>query len=51
LPVAAAGTIMLALILMFILGVQTGGRRTRVLRRKNPSGSRVAEWRSLNRAE
>ena len=29
LPVAAAATIMLALILMFILGVQTGGRRVR----------------------
>jgi hypothetical protein len=50
LPVAAAVTIMLALILMFILGVQTGGRRIRVLRRKNASGSRVAECRSLNRA-
>jgi hypothetical protein len=37
LPVAAAVTIMLALILMFILGVQTGGRRIRVLRRKSPS--------------
>jgi hypothetical protein len=51
LPVAAAVTIMLALILMFILGVQTGGRRIRVFRRKNASGSRVEEWRSLNRAE
>ncbi len=43
LPVAAAVTIMLALILMFVLGVQTGGRRIRVLRRKNAAGSRVAE--------
>lgn len=51
LPVAAAVTIMLALILMFILGVQTGGRRIRVLRRKNASGSRPAEWHSLNRTE
>jgi hypothetical protein len=49
LPVAAAVTIMLALILMFILGVQTGGRRIRVLRTKNASGSRLAE--SVNRAE
>jgi len=42
LPVAAAVTIMLALILMFVLGVQTGGG-IRVLRRKNAAGSRVAE--------
>ena len=49
LPVAAAATIMLALILMFILGVQTGGRRIRILRRKNASGSTLAE--SVDRAE
>lgn len=47
LPVAAAVTIMLALILMFILGVQTGGRRIRVLRRKSPS----AKWNSLKQAD
>ena len=51
LPFAAVVTILLGLILMFILGVHTGGRRIRVLRRKNASVSRVAEWSSLNRAE
>ena len=47
LPVAAVVTIMLALFLMFMLGVQTGGRKIRVLRRKN--ASRLTE--SVNRAE
>ncbi len=51
LPFAAVVTILLGLILMFILGVQTGGGRITVLRRKNASRSRVAEWSSLNRAE
>ena len=33
-PFAAAVTIMLGMVLMFILGVQMGGRRIRILRRK-----------------
>jgi uncharacterized membrane protein YedE/YeeE len=49
LPFAAVVTVLLGLILMFILGVQTGGRRIRVLRRKN--NSRLPEWCSLKRAE
>ena len=51
LPFAAAVTILLGLILMFVLGVQTGSRRIRVFRRPNVSRSRAAEWSSLNRAE
>jgi VIT1/CCC1 family predicted Fe2+/Mn2+ transporter len=51
LPVAAAVTIMLALILMFFLGVQTGGRRIRVLRRKTAAASQLAELSPINRAE
>jgi uncharacterized membrane protein YedE/YeeE len=37
LPFAAAVTIMLGMVLMFILGVQTGGRRIRILKRKSVS--------------
>jgi len=43
LPFAAAITILVGLILMFILGVQTGGRRIRILRRKNATPPQVAE--------
>jgi hypothetical protein len=35
-------TVLVGLILMFILGVQTGGRRIRILRRKSPAQSQVA---------
>ena len=47
LPLAVVVTILLGLILMFILGVQTGGR-IRIPRRRN--ASRVAQWSALNRA-
>jgi hypothetical protein len=49
LPLAVVVTILLGLILMFMLGVQTGGR-IRIPRRKNASRSRVAQWSALNRA-
>ena len=49
LPLAVGVTILLGLILMFMLGVQTGGR-IRIWRRKNASRSRVAQWSVLNRA-
>jgi hypothetical protein len=49
LPLAVVVTILLGFILMFILGVQAGGRRIRVLRRKNTS--RLPGWSLLNRAE
>ncbi len=42
LPFAAVITVLVGLILMFILGVQTGGRRIRILRRKSPAQSQVA---------
>jgi uncharacterized membrane protein YedE/YeeE len=47
LPFAAVVTVLIGLILMFILGVQTGGRRIRILRRKSAAESQVA---SLNSA-
>jgi uncharacterized membrane protein YedE/YeeE len=47
LPFAAVVTVMVGFILMFILGVQTGGRRIRILKRKSTAGSQVA---SLNSA-
>jgi uncharacterized membrane protein YedE/YeeE len=47
LPFAAVVTVMVGLILMFILGVQTGGRRIRILKRKSAAESQVA---SLNSA-
>jgi hypothetical protein len=43
LPLAVVVTILLGLILMFMLGVQTGGK-IRISRRKNASRSRVAQW-------
>lgn len=39
LPFAATVVVMIGLILMFILGVQTGGRRIRIFRRKNVTRS------------
>jgi hypothetical protein len=47
LPFAAVVTVLIGLILMFILGVHTGGRRIRILRKKAAAESQVA---SLNSA-
>lgn len=49
LPLAVVVIILLGLILMFMLGVQTGGR-IRISQRKNASRLRVAQWSLLNRA-
>ena len=46
LPFAAVVTVMVGMILMFILGVQTGGRRIRIFRRKSSAQSEVASLKS-----
>jgi hypothetical protein len=46
-PLIAISTLSMALIFMFMLGVQAGRRRIRVARRKAPSTSKVLEWKSL----
>jgi len=37
LPFAGVMTVMLGMLLMFFLGIHTGGRRIRIARRKDPS--------------
>jgi hypothetical protein len=44
LPFAAVVIILLGLILMFVLGVQTGGRRIRVFRRKQTADPTQTQW-------
>jgi hypothetical protein len=48
LPLAVVVTILLGLILMFMLGVQTGGKIR--ISRKKALWSRVAQWSALSRA-
>jgi hypothetical protein len=49
LPLAVVVTILLSLVLMFVLGVQTGRRRIRISRMKNAWRPQVARWNSLTR--
>lgn len=49
LPLTVVVTTLLGLILMFVLGIQTGGRRIRISRVRKASRSLAAQWNSLNR--
>ena len=50
LPLAVVVILLLSLVLMFILGVQTGRRRIRISRMTNASRPQAARWKPLTRA-
>ena len=49
LPLVVVVILLLSLVLMFILGVQTGRRRIRISRMKNAWRPQVTRWNSLTR--